>query len=131
MTCDHSLQTQSYLDGELHGAAARGGGAPSAELCRLPGAGAEDRRSQRSDAHGHGSQASAALRGRVAAALDRQHRPVRPFWLGAASGAGISDWRRALAFLAIMPPSAASLAQSVTDAMPALCPRPDHYGDFQ
>jgi len=116
MTCDHSLQTQSYLDGELRGAAAEAAERhlQTCAACQALAAETADLSDLLRTATRH--KAPAALRGRVVAALAGQRRPVRPFWLGAASGAGISALAAALVFLAILPPSAASLAQSVTDA---------------
>jgi anti-sigma factor RsiW len=52
------------------------------------------------------------------AALARETAPtkLRAFWWGAASGAGLSALAAALALFVLLPPSAASLAESVTDA---------------
>jgi anti-sigma factor RsiW len=118
MTCDETLRTQSYLDGELHGAAAQGAEhhLQTCAVCQALAADTADLSDLLRKAARH--RAPDALRGRVAVLLDREsmRRPARPFWWGAASGAGAMALAASLAILAILPPSAASLTQAVTDA---------------
>jgi anti-sigma factor RsiW len=118
MSCDHSLQTQSYLDGELQGAAAQ-----EAErhlqtciACQALAADAADVSDLLRKASRH--RAPGAVRRRVMIALDREppRRPARSFWFGATSGAGVSALAAGFAILALLPPSAATLTQSVTAA---------------
>jgi len=122
MSCPELLRTQAYLDGELDGAAAleaerhieacvecRAAGADAAELSDWV----------RREAVQH--RASDALRGRIEAALDAESTPRvvpfkrRNFWYGAASGAGAMAAAASLVFALMLPPSAESLAQAVTD----------------
>jgi anti-sigma factor RsiW len=118
MSCDESLQTQSYLDGELHGAAAEAAERhlQTCAACQTIAADAADVSDLLRKATRH--RAPDALRGRVRAALDREtvRRPARSFWFGAASGAGVSALAAGFAILALLPPSVATLTQSVTDA---------------
>ena len=118
MNCDMNLQTQSYLDGELHGAAAQGAERhlQTCAACQALAADTADLSDLLRKAARH--RAPDALRGRVAMLLDRDagRRPARPFWWGAASGAGVTALAAALAILAILPPSAATLTQAITDA---------------
>lgn len=118
MSCEHLLNTQSYLDGELKGVEA-------AEAERHLGTCAECQafaaevadlsdalhRSPRRPAPEH-------LRAALLARLDKE--PVRfsprSFWMGAAGGAGASALAAAFAFLVLLPPSIATLAQSIADA---------------
>jgi anti-sigma factor RsiW len=116
------LRTQAYLDGELDGTAAVEAerhieSCPecqtlSAEVARLSDA-------LRRDAMRH--RAPDALRARIGAMLDaedsRRAAPSgrRSFWFGAASGAGISAIAAGLTVLLLLPPSAATLAQAITD----------------
>lgn len=115
MNCEHSEQTSAYLDGELTGEALR---AAEAHLAQCPDcqALAEDA-ARLSDALRVLDRypAPAALRGKIIAALEgERRRSSKPFWLGAASGAGAALLAASLAFLAILPPSAENLAQSLT-----------------
>jgi len=118
MSCEHLLNTQSYLDGELTGAEA-------AEAERHLGTCAECQAfatdvAELSDAlrKTPRSPAPAHLRAAVLARLDKE--PVRfspkSFWMGAGSGAAISALAAAFALLAVLPPSIATLTQSVADA---------------
>ena len=116
MTCDETLRTQSYLDGELSGAAAQEAERhlQTCAACQALAADTADLSDLLRAATRH--RAPDALRGRVKMLLDRERRPVRPFWLGAASGAGTMALAASLAIFAILPPSAASLTGAVTDA---------------
>ena len=118
MTCEHNLLTQSYLDGEL-----QGGEAQAAErhlaactACQEQAANTADL----SDALRKVSRYRApdTLRRRLTKQLDRESRPSarRSFWIGAASGGGLSALAAGFALLALLPPSAASLSQAIVDA---------------
>ncbi len=118
MSCEHLLNTQSYLDGELTGAEA-------AEAERHLGTCAEcqafaTEAAELSDALRKASRhaAPAHLRAAVLARLDKE--PVRfspkSFWMGAAGGAGVSALAAGFALLALLPPSIATLTQSIADA---------------
>lgn len=117
MSCKETLQTQSYLDGELQGAEATAAERhlESCADCQTLAAETADlsdalRQVQR-------YRAPEILRARVTAALDREARPSgRSFWLGAASGASVSALAAGFALLALLPPTAASLSRSVADA---------------
>jgi anti-sigma factor RsiW len=118
MTCEELLSTQSYLDGELTGpdAAAAEQHLQTCAQCQAFAANTADLSDALRGATRH--RAPDALRARLAVRLDRERTPspVRSFWFGAASGAGLSALAAGFALLALLPPSAASLAQSVTDA---------------
>jgi anti-sigma factor RsiW len=118
MTCDETLRTQSYLDGELSGAAAQEAERhlQTCAACQALAADTADLSDLLRKAARH--RAPDVLRGRVAMLLDREslRRPARPFWWGAASGAGVTALAASLAILAILPPSATSLTQAVADA---------------
>jgi anti-sigma factor RsiW len=118
MSCDHLLATQSYLDGELKGveaAEAERHLQTCAECQAFASEAAElSDRLRKSPRH----TAPAHLRAAVLAQLDREPVPLprRSFWLGTASGAGVSALAAALVIAAILPPSAAGLAAAVIDA---------------
>jgi anti-sigma factor RsiW len=118
MTCNEILRTQSYLDGELTGA-----DAVAAEQhletcveCQAFAANTADLSDTLRLATRH--RAPQALRLRLAAQLDREavRSPAKSFWFGAAGGVGVSALAAGFALLALLPPSAASLTQSVTEA---------------
>jgi len=118
MNCQESLRTQSYLDGELHGAEAEAAERhlESCIDCQALAVQAADlsdalRKSAR-------YRAPESLRLRLAARLDREtaRKPARGFWYGAASGSGLTALAAGFALFAMLPPSAATLAQSVADA---------------
>lgn len=117
MNCKEILHTQSYLDGELDGAAAA---AVERHLencadCQALAADMADLSDALRAATRHA--APPALRARITTALDREARPSRRgFWMGAASGAGVSALAAGFALLALLPPSAATLSESVVDA---------------
>jgi anti-sigma factor RsiW len=120
MNCSELLRTQAYLDGALDGAAAaeaeqhiRG----CAECQRLSADVAD-----LSDALGRDAtkyRAPEALRARVRAALHADahgRKASRSFWFGAAGGSALTALAAGLAFILILPPSAETLSQAVTDA---------------
>jgi anti-sigma factor RsiW len=116
MTCKETLNTQSYLDGALDGVAAEAAERhlQSCAECQAFAADTADL----SDALRGATRFHApdTLRLRLAKQLDRETRPAKGFWLGAASGGGVSALAAGLAFFLLLPPSAATLAQSVVDA---------------
>jgi anti-sigma factor RsiW len=118
MSCDQELTTQSYLDGELLGtdAAEAERHLQNCAACQTLAAATADL----SDALRKSSRYRApdALRAAVVARLGREpaRLPARNFWLGALSGATVSALAAALAIMAILPPSAATLTQSLADA---------------
>jgi len=122
MSCAETLRTQAYLDGALDGTAAAEAERHiegCAECQTLSGEVAQLSDALRSDATRH--RAPDALRGRIGASLDAEDsRRVVPFvrrgfWLGAASGAGVSAIAASVAVMLLLPPSAATLAQAITD----------------
>jgi anti-sigma factor RsiW len=126
MSCPELLRTQAYLDGELHGQAAAEA-ERHMETCAECQAFSADA-ALVSDAIRRNlihHRAPADLRARIVSALDPERPsagvlPFRPggrsFWAGAAGGAGVSALAAGFAILAILPPSAGTLAQSVADA---------------
>lgn len=118
MSCQENLRTQSYLDGELQGAEAQAAERhleTCAECQTLAAQTADLSDVLRKTAR---YRAPESLRLRLAAALDREtaRKPARGFWYGAASGTGLTALAAGFALFALLPPSAATLAQSVTDA---------------
>ncbi len=118
MSCDQELTTQSYLDGELQGVAAAQAERhlQTCASCQALAAGTADL----SDALRKASRYRApdALRARIVSRFGREpvRLPTRNFWLGAFSGATVSALAAGFALLALLPPSAATLTQSVADA---------------
>jgi anti-sigma factor RsiW len=125
MICTGTLRTQAYLDCELDSTAA--------EEAERHIEGCADCQALSTDvaalSYAIRQQATKqcapdALRLRITGALDGETTPRvaplratrRSFWFGAASGAGISALAAGLAILTILPPSAGTLAQAVTDA---------------
>lgn len=126
--CPALLRTQALLDGELSGAAAAQAEhhLKTCALCQ----------SFRADALALGQAirhelprpaAPAALQSRVLAALERESPPGlkdaraqasrrRLFWLGWASGLGTSALAVGLALILLLPPSMATLADSIAAA---------------
>jgi anti-sigma factor RsiW len=121
MTCEETLRTQAYLDGELDETAAAEAERhieDCAECQALSMDSALLSDALRKDAARH--RAPKALRERIMQSLEDEASPVplvrkRSFWMGAASGAAVSALAAALAIFAILPPSATTLAQSVTE----------------
>lgn len=118
MNCEHSLNTQSYLDGELQGAQAAQAEQhlQSCAACQELAAGTADL----SDAMRKATRYSAPdiLRHKLKKRLDGEARPspLKSFWIGAASGGGLSALAAGLALFLLLPPSAATLSQSVVEA---------------
>lgn len=117
MNCKEALRTQSWLDGELQGEAAREAerhvaGCAECEALAAGTAALSDamRRLRR-------FRAPDGLRARIAQALDQQQRRrPRGFWTGVASGASGMALAAAAVLFTLLPPSAATLATSVVDA---------------
>jgi anti-sigma factor RsiW len=118
MSCEHLLNTQSYLDGELTGveAAEAERHLQTCAECQAFAAQAAELSDALRKASRHA--APSHLRAAVLARLDKE--PVRfsprSFWMGAAGGAGASALAAGFALLALLPPSIATLTQSVADA---------------
>lgn len=125
MSCRHTIETQSLLDTELD--PARTGPAErhleSCAECRE----LRDRNSSLRDllhAHATRYRAPDGLASQIGALLDKENPPHisaprktrRSFWLGAAGGTAITALAAGLAFLILLPPSAGSLLEAVTDA---------------
>lgn len=128
MTCAERLRTQAFIDGELTGA--------EADAAERHVEGCADCQAFCSEAAriSDGVRtllprqlAPAGLRRRVEAAIEAERagatRPDRPertlgrgFWRGAFGGAGITALAAGLAALVILPPSAGTLADRLTDA---------------
>jgi anti-sigma factor RsiW len=122
MSCPELLRTQAYLDGELEGVAATEAERhieTCAECQQVSADAAQLSDAIRSDAMAY--RAPDALRARIGAMLDSEAAPRvvpfkrRNFWYGALSGAGAMAAAASVAFLMILPPSAETLAQSITD----------------
>jgi len=118
MNCTEILHTQSYLDGELDGAEAA-----TAERhletcaeCQALAAATADLSDALRKVPRH--RAPDTLRHRLTKQLDRETRrtPAKSFWVGAASGGGLSALAAGFALFLLLPPTAASLSQSVVDA---------------
>ena len=116
MSCNETLRTQSWLDGELQGDAAREA-EQHVETCADCQALASDT-ALVSDALRGATHYTAPelLRARVKASLKRETPSRRGFWTGVASGGGGMALAAALALFAFLPPSAASLTASVVGA---------------
>ena len=121
MTCDESLKTQAYLDGELDAADALKAEAhlENCAECQALAADHADLKAAIAGAPYH--RAPAALRARIGAALDAEAKtetnvvPLKAprrsgFWLGAGSGAGGMAIAAVLAFLVFMPANNAMVA---------------------
>jgi anti-sigma factor RsiW len=118
MSCDHLLETQSYLDGELKGveAAEAERHLQACAQCQAFAAGAAElsdalRKSPRHAAPAH-------LRDAVLARLDREPLRFSPrsFWMGTGAGAAMSALAAGFALLVMLPPSIGTLSESVADA---------------
>ena len=118
MNCNETLQTQSYLDGELQGADA------SAAEQHLEGcAECQSLAAETADLSDALRQivryrAPDTLRHRLKKELDREARrsPAKSFWVGAASGGGLSALAAGFALMLLLPPSVATLSQAVVDS---------------
>ena len=118
MTCEHGLTTQSYLDGELEGAAAAAAEAhlESCSDCQAQVAAIADLSDGLRKVTRY--RAPDTLRHKLTKQLDREssRAPAKSFWVGAASGGGLSALAAGLALFLLLPPSAATLSQSIVDA---------------
>jgi len=118
MNCTEILNTQSYLDGDLDGADATIAERHLETCTECQALAAET--ADLSDALRKVAryQAPDTLRHRLSKQLDRETRrtPARSFWVGAASGGGLSALAAGFALFLLLPPTAASLSQSVVDA---------------
>jgi len=128
MHCAERLRTQAFIDGEVVG--------PRADEVERHIEGCDDCQAFCADAaalsdairtHAPRYAAPAALRARLVSMLDeeearssslpiRRRSPPQGFWRGAFSGAAITALAASFAILAILPPSAATLADQVTVA---------------
>ncbi len=122
MTCGETLRTQAYLDGALDGAALRDAERHIAGCAECRQLSADV--AQLSDAMRKGAtqyRAPQTLRAGIGAALDAEDSKTvvpfrrRSFWFGAASGAGISAIAASIVMMLMLPPSAMTLAQAITD----------------
>jgi anti-sigma factor RsiW len=118
MICEELLNTQSYLDGEVTGAEAAEAERhlQTCAECQAFAAATADlsdalRKAPRHAAPGY-------LRAAVLARLDKEPLRFSPrsFWVGAVGGAGVSALAAGFALLALLPPSIATLTQSIADA---------------
>ena len=116
MTCEHSLITQSYLDGELQGTdtIAAEKHLESCADCQAQAAATADLSDALRNVPRHA--APDTLRHKLKKQLDRESRPAKSFWVGAASGGGLSALAAGFALFLLLPPSAATLSQSLVDA---------------
>lgn len=118
MSCQETLHTQSYLDGELQGAqaAAAERHLESCAECQALAAATADLSDSLRAATRY--RAPDTLRHRLVKEMDREARrsPAGSFWRGAASGVGASALAAGFALFLLLPPSAATLSQSVVDA---------------
>ena len=126
MSCTELLRTQAFLDGELDEKASAEAEAHIRDCPECQSFSAEA--AEISDALHQAPlrlRAPDDLRARISAALDAEERArVVPFirrgrggfWLGATSGIGVSALAAGFAFVAMMPPSAGSIADSVVES---------------
>ncbi|MBS0275660.1 MAG: anti-sigma factor [Proteobacteria bacterium] len=124
MNCSEMLRTQAFLDGELDDTAAKQAERhiENCKACRAFSASIADLSDMLRKQIPH-HRAPDALRRRVGKLLDEAEEAADPtpfrrrnFWMGALSGSGGTALAAGLALFLILPPSAATLAQSVTDA---------------
>jgi len=111
MACDHGLQTQAYLDGELDAVQSLQAEAhlETCAECQALAADHADMKAAMTGASYH--RASPELRARIGAVLDAENNVVAMpaprrkdrFWLGAGSGAGGMAIAAALAFFLFLP----------------------------
>jgi anti-sigma factor RsiW len=117
MSCEELLNTQSYLDGELTGAEAAEAERhlQTCAACQAFAAETADLSDALRKAPRH--TAPAHLRAAVLVRLDRERSRFSPrsFWMGAAGGAGMSALAAGFVLLALLPPSIATLTQSIAD----------------
>jgi len=122
MSCPELLRTQAYLDGELDGIDATEAERHIESCAECQQASADVAQLSdaiRSTVTPH--RAPETLRAHIGAALDAEAAPQvvpfkrKNFWYGALSGAGAMAAAASVAFMLILPPSAETLAQSITD----------------
>jgi anti-sigma factor RsiW len=117
MSCEQSLNTQSYLDGELKGADAAKAEKhlETCATCQSQAAATADLSDGLRKAARY--RAPDTLRHKLTKQLDRENRPspARSFWAGAASGGGLSALAAGFALFLLLPPSAATLSQAIVD----------------
>ena len=122
MSCPELLRTQAYLDGELEGVAATEAERHIETCVECQQASADAAQLSdaiRSEITHH--RAPEALRARIGAMLGAESAPHvapfkrRNFWYGALSGAGAMAAAASVVLALMMPPSAETLAQSITD----------------
>jgi len=118
MSCEQSLHTQSYLDGEL-----QGGDASAAEKhlescadCQAQAAATADLSDALRKVPRY--RAPDMLRHKLKKQIDRENgrSSAKTFWTGAASGGGLSALAAGFALFLLLPPSAATLSGSLADA---------------
>ena len=118
MSCDQNLNIQSYLDGELEGTAAAAAEKhlESCAECQAMATATADLSDALRKVPRH--RAPEMLRHRLAKQLDRETPPSprKSFWVGAASGGGLSALAAGFALFLLLPPSAATLSGSLVDA---------------
>lgn len=129
MTCADLLRTQAYIDDELEGAVIGEAkrhieGCAECQAFRANAAAVGDAIRKQASRHA----APADIRARIGKMLDEEsaYQPApgliplrakrRSFLLGAASGAGVTGIAAAIAVAMLLPPSASTLADAVTDA---------------
>jgi anti-sigma factor RsiW len=127
MACAEALRVQSYFDGELD-ASASVDIERHVEACDECAALLQDLQTIREDVRSQApyQRANAALRARVASALDRESGASstvigfiprgKRFWSGAASGAGVTALAAALALLVLVPATVDPLTADLTNA---------------
>lgn len=120
MTCLELLRTQAFLDGELDSAAAAQA-ERHIESCAECQAFCADAATLSDAIRDQATRyvTPDLVRARIMKELKAESAkptPRRGFWSGVAGGVGISALAAAIAFFAVLPPSAEMLAQSVTDA---------------
>lgn len=123
MNCSERLNTQAWLDSELdeHDRRAAKAHIESCAECRAFAAEAMAL-GDRLRRDGARYRAPEALAARIGERLDHDEETTRQksgtrrgFWFGASSGVGLSAIAAGVAFLLLLPPSGATLLQSVTD----------------
>ena len=127
MGCAETLRTQAYVDGEVDGADAEAAarhieGCLECQAICADAAALGDAIRRAAVRH----RAPAALRARIGRMLDDEAATApwtnprraarRGFWLGAGAGAGLTGLAAGLVLLLTLPPSAAGLSASITDA---------------
>jgi anti-sigma factor RsiW len=125
MSCDETLRTQALIDGELDDAAAIEAERHmfGCEDCKALGE-SDMRLSHAIRGDATHFDAPPGLKSKIDATLDTEarknarspQRSTRSFWLGAASGGAAMALAASIALFLILPPSAATLEETVFDA---------------